>query len=286
MTSCSQPQECHTFQISPWIWKWPSNSKDCCGLTLHGVINDDSQSSSLFSKHHLPWKIATSCRKIQLKKKRPSLPAATPFIFVSLWTYEYRFMEENFEIQQRSLLAGWAQCCFGSANWYVGYTLGDFRFPGAEEGPLHSWRRKKNKKTTTNCCVTSIHESIQYIHAYVLMCHHVSIMHTPLHLVHMPKGSLEKKTLLCFWWLATVSVRRTSHSDVAQGEKKRGATSSVVTSPHPLHLSVSNSGSANTATSCNHCNHGMSSHHLACAASCYDQHLHGLALSASFCIFL
>ena len=28
----------------------------------------------------------------------------------------------------------------------MGYTLGDFRFPGAEEGPLHSWRRKKKYK--------------------------------------------------------------------------------------------------------------------------------------------
>ena len=69
------------------------------------------------------------------------------------------------------------------------------------------------------------------------------------------------RSRLCFCCLAIVSVRSTSHSDVAQGEKKRGATSSDVTSPHPLHLSVSSSGSASTATSCkcNQRNHGMSS---------------------------
>lgn len=117
------------------------------------------------------------------------------------------------------------------------------------------------------------------------MIHHVSIMRTPLHHVHMSKGPLKKKSLLCFWWFATVSVRRTSHSDVAQGEKKRGATSSVVTSPHPLHLSVSNSGSANTATSCNHCNHGISSHRLV-RLNVMISICMVLLLLASFCIFL
>lgn len=62
----------------------------------------------------------------------------------------------------------------------MGCTLGDFRFPGAEEGPLHSWRRENWK----NLQPQSAGEWTVHSYSVISMLNHANMYHHDSSCIH------------------------------------------------------------------------------------------------------